>query len=70
MALKQIPNDILAEQSVLGSMMLSSSAIEKALEKLFSKSFYLEKHQIIFQTIVDLYEAKVPNNFSRRITKN
>lgn len=60
MALKQIPNDILAEQSVLGSMMLSSSAIEKALEKLFSKSFYLEKHQIIFQTIVDLYEAKVP----------
>lgn len=60
MALKQIPNDILAEQSVLGSMMLSSSAIEKALEKLFSKSFYLEKHQTIFQTIVDLYEAKVP----------
>ncbi len=57
---KQIPNDLIAEQSVLGSMMLSPQAIEKACEKLFAKSFYQEKHQIIFQTIVDLYDKKVP----------
>ena len=60
MAIRQIPNDIVAEQSVLGSMMLSQLAIEKACETLYSKSFYLEKHQIIFQSIVDLHEKKVP----------
>ena len=60
MATKQIPYDLVAEQSVLGSMMLSQNAIEKACEKLFAKSFYQEKHQIIFQTIVDLYDKKTP----------
>ena len=60
MAIKQIPNDTVAEQSVLGSMMLSPIAIEKACEKLFAQSFYLEKHQIIFQAIVDLHDKKTP----------
>ena len=36
MAVKQVPNDIIAEQSVLGAMMLSPGAIEKATEKLFA----------------------------------
>lgn len=60
MAIKQIPNDIMAEQSVLGAMMLSPGAVEKACEKLFAKSFYQEKHQIIFNTIVNLHEKKEP----------
>ena len=60
MAVKQIPNDIVAEQSVLGSMMLSPSAVEKATEKLFAESFYQPKHQTIFKTIVDLHDKKVP----------
>ena len=34
MAIKTIPNDIVAEQSVLGAMFLSPSAIEKATDKL------------------------------------
>ena len=60
MAMKQIPNDLVAEQSVLGSMMLSPGAVEKACEKLFAKSFYQEKHQIIFQAIVDIHDRKDP----------
>ncbi len=60
MAIKTIPNDIVAEQSVLGAMFLSNNAIEKATDKLFAKSFYLEKHGIIFQTIADLHDKKVP----------
>ena len=60
MAIKQIPNDVVAEQSVLGAMMLSGNAIEKACEKLFPESFYQEKHQIIFKTIVDLHDKKSP----------
>ncbi len=60
MAIKQIPNDLIAEQSVLGSMMLSPGAVEKACEKLFAKSFYQEKHQVIFQAIVDIHDRKDP----------
>lgn len=60
MAIKTIPNDIVAEQSVLGAMFLSPLAIEKATDKLHAKSFYLEKHGIIFQSIVNLHEKKVP----------
>lgn len=60
MAIKTIPNDIIAEQSVLGSMFLSQLAIEKATEKLFNKSFYLEKHGIIFKSICDLKDKKIP----------
>ena len=60
MAIKTIPYDMTAEQSVLGAMFLSKFAIEKATEKLFAKSFYVEKHNIIFQSIINLYERKVP----------
>ena len=60
MAIKTIPNDIIAEQSVLGAMFLSASAIEKATDKLHPKSFYLEKHGFIFQSIVNLHEKKMP----------
>lgn len=60
MALKTVPHDLVAEQSVLGAMFLSKLAIEKATEVLTKKSFYDEKNGIIFQTIVDLNEKKVP----------
>lgn len=60
MALKTVPHDLVAEQSVLGAMFLSKLAIEKATEVLTKTSFYDEKNGIIFQTIVDLNEKKVP----------
>ena len=34
MAVKQVPHDLIAEQSVLGAMFLSKYAIEKATETL------------------------------------
>ena len=60
MAVKQVPHDLIAEQSVLGAMFLSKYAIEKATETLTKKSFYDEKNGIIFQAIVDLSERKTP----------
>lgn len=60
MAIKTIPHDLIAEQSVLGAMFLSKYAIEKATETLTKKSFYDEKNGIIFQVIVDLADKKVP----------
>ena len=60
MSVKKIPYDEVAEQSVLGSMMLSSNAVEKACEKLYPESFYIEKHKIIFKALVELYNKKMP----------
>ncbi len=60
MSVKKIPYDLVAEQSVLGSMMLSNNAVEKACEKLYPESFYVEKHQIIFKALVELYNKKTP----------
>ena len=60
MSVKKIPYDLVAEQSVLGSMMLSNNAVEKACEKLYPASFYVEKHQIIFKALVELYNKKTP----------
>ena len=41
---KQIPQDIDAEQAVLGSMFMSKYALQKAVESLSSDLFYLEAH--------------------------
>lgn len=51
---KEIPNNVEAEQSVLGSMLLSKYALDKAIETLTSDSFFLEKHGKIFNAIKDL----------------
>ena len=41
---KEIPNNIEAEQSVIGAMFLSKYALQKATESLSSESFFLDKH--------------------------
>ena len=48
MALKEIPNDIVAEQSVLGSMFLSTYALQKACDGLTAESFYYDNNAKIF----------------------
>ena len=48
---REIPNNIEAEQSVLGAMMLSKQALSKAIENLTDESFYLEKHGKIFNAL-------------------
>ncbi len=46
------PQDIAAEQSVLGAMMLSKNAIDPAAESC-SGDFYRPAHELIFDIIVD-----------------
>lgn len=60
MAVKTVPNDIYAEQSVIGSMFLSTYALSKVIENLNSDSFYLNSHAKIFSTIKELFEKKTP----------
>lgn len=60
MAVKTLPNDIEAEQSVLGSMFLSKYALQQACETLTPDSFYLSSNAKIFSCIQSLAEKDVP----------
>ncbi len=57
---KEMPNDIAAEQAVLGSMFMSKKACEKVIERLNPDAFYLDKHAKIFKAIASLKEAGSP----------
>lgn len=60
MAVKTLPNDTLAEQSVIGSMFLSKYALSKACENLTSESFFLNSHAKIFTVLKELSDKKIP----------
>jgi replicative DNA helicase len=54
------PHSIEAEQSLLGSMMLSEDAVVAALEIAETEDFYQSSHRYIFQALVDLYKDQKP----------
>ncbi|MFZ2955784.1 MAG: replicative DNA helicase [Candidatus Ozemobacteraceae bacterium] len=54
------PHNLEAEQSLLGSMMLSEDAIIKALEILEAEDFYQTSHRSIFSALLDLNQAQRP----------
>jgi replicative DNA helicase len=51
------PQNLDAEQAVLGSMLLDEEAVSVAVEKLDAACFYKDTHRKIFQAISDLYNA-------------
>ena len=51
------PNSVEAEESVLGSILMSADAANLALEKLHAEDFYRPAHQSIFQAISELFDA-------------
>ena len=60
MPLRTLPNNIEAEESVLGACFLSKYALQKSTESLNAESFYDEKNQKIFKTITELMEEGTP----------
>ncbi len=58
--LRIAPNNIEAEQSVLGSLMLDKEAIVKIADFLLPVDFYKNNHQSIFETMLRLYEEREP----------
>ncbi|MGI8879100.1 MAG: replicative DNA helicase [Jatrophihabitans sp.] len=54
------PQDIAAEQSVLGGMLLSKDAIADVIEVLRAGDFYRPAHQIVYDSILDLYSKGEP----------
>ena len=54
------PQDIAAEQSVLGAMLMSKDAIADVVETLRGRDFYRPAHELIFDAILDLYGRGEP----------
>jgi replicative DNA helicase len=57
---RQPPQDITAEQSVLGGMLLSKDAIANVIEVLRTEDFYRPAHQALFTCVLDLYGRGEP----------
>ncbi|PIQ83643.1 MAG: replicative DNA helicase [Candidatus Omnitrophica bacterium CG11_big_fil_rev_8_21_14_0_20_63_9] len=54
------PQNLEAEQAVLGSMLLEEEAIVQAAEILEDAAFYKDAHRKIFSTLLTLYKSNVP----------
>jgi replicative DNA helicase len=54
------PHNLEAEQSVLGSLMLDKDAIIKVADFLAIGDFYKDTHNVIYDTMLRLYENKEP----------
>lgn len=54
--------DVEAEKAVLGSMMLSATAADDAIERLTDRDFYLPKHGAIFLHVVALLASDAPTD--------
>ncbi|MEV4412442.1 replicative DNA helicase [Catellatospora sp. NPDC049609] len=57
---KTPPQDVAAEQCVLGGMMLSKDAIADVVEILRANDFYKPAHSTVFEAILDLYGRGEP----------
>lgn len=54
------PQDVAAEQSVLGSMLMSKDAIADVVELLRGADFYRPAHETIYDAILELYSRSEP----------
>jgi replicative DNA helicase len=54
------PQNIEAEQAVLGSILIDNDMMLKVLEILSPEDFYRANHRLLFEAIVDLFEKNQP----------
>ena len=54
------PHNLEAEESVLGSVMLSAEAANIAFEQLRPEDFYKPAHQVIFEAVAELFNGSQP----------
>ncbi len=59
-ALKVPPNDLVAEKSVLGAILIDPSAIHIVAEYLKQADFYMPEHQQIYGSMLSLFEKQKP----------
>jgi len=56
------PHDLLAEQSTLGGMLLSKDAVADVIETVRAVDFYIPKHEVVFEAILNLYSHGEPTD--------
>lgn len=66
---KTVPNNLEAEQSVLGAMIISTVALQKAVDALSKDSFYSESNGDIFSTLSEMLEKKIPVDITTLTTE-
>lgn len=54
------PQDIEAEQSVLGALLLDRNAIHKVADLLAPEDFYRPEHKTVYEAVLNLYEKQEP----------
>ena len=57
---RTLPNNLEAERSILGAILLDDHAIYPVLETLHKEDFYLEGHRVIFEKMVSLNGSARP----------
>ncbi|MDQ7814905.1 MAG: replicative DNA helicase [Patescibacteria group bacterium] len=54
------PQNLEAEQSLLGSLLLDKDAIIRAGDQVVAEDFYSDKHRAVFEAMIDLYRHHEP----------
>ena len=54
------PHNVEAEKSTLGSLLVDKNSIVKISDFLKSEDFYHDAHRIIYQSIAELYDKRIP----------
>jgi replicative DNA helicase len=60
---KQLPQNIEAEQAVLGSLIIDPAAIALVADRLSSSDFYRSVHKDIYEAMLYLYERRTPADY-------
>jgi replicative DNA helicase len=55
---RPLPQNLEAERSVLGAILLDNHSLNAAMENLRTEDFFLEQHRRVFQRMVDLVEGQ------------
>lgn len=55
---RPLPNNLDAERSVLGAILLNNHALNLAIEKLRPEDFFLDQHRRIFSDMIELGELQ------------
>ena len=56
----QMPHSVMAEQSVLGSMLINEKCIPKVIERLRPEDFYMKQNQDLFQVLFHMFNHCEP----------
>lgn len=54
------PQNLEAEQSLLGAILIDKEALTKIADSITPDDFYKDSHRLIFESILDLYEQREP----------